>query len=114
VISADVEEGLVRLLGNPTTCPHGNPIPGTTPSTVAVTTLAKVAKGTRFTVVRIPEELEEHDGALHDLQSQHITPGRECTLVEHHDGAARLVVHNTTDQAATLDSFVSARLLVTQ
>src|SRR5262249_62122908 len=28
-ISADVEEKLVQLLGDPATCPHGNPIPGT-------------------------------------------------------------------------------------
>ena len=28
VISADVEEAMVRVLGDPTTCPHGNPIPG--------------------------------------------------------------------------------------
>ena len=27
-ISADVEEKLVLLLGDPATCPHGNPIPG--------------------------------------------------------------------------------------
>ena len=27
-ISADVEEKLVALLGDPATCPHGNPIPG--------------------------------------------------------------------------------------
>src|ERR1700742_925196 len=27
-ISADVEEKLVKLLGDPATCPHGNPIPG--------------------------------------------------------------------------------------
>ena len=27
-ISADVEEKLVELLGDPATCPHGNPIPG--------------------------------------------------------------------------------------
>ena len=27
-ISADVEEKLVQLLGDPATCPHGNPIPG--------------------------------------------------------------------------------------
>ena len=30
-ISADVEEKLVLLLGDPATCPHGNPIPGSTP-----------------------------------------------------------------------------------
>lgn len=28
-ISQDVEERLAKLLSNPTTCPHGNPIPGT-------------------------------------------------------------------------------------
>ena len=28
VISDEVEEHLVKLLGNPSTCPHGNPIPG--------------------------------------------------------------------------------------
>ncbi len=28
-ISADVEQKLVELLGDPATCPHGNPIPGT-------------------------------------------------------------------------------------
>src|SRR5436190_10248300 len=27
-ISTDVEEKLVELLGDPATCPHGNPIPG--------------------------------------------------------------------------------------
>src|SRR4029078_2428088 len=27
-ISAEVEEKLVELLGDPATCPHGNPIPG--------------------------------------------------------------------------------------
>src|SRR5688500_12271517 len=29
VISDDVEARLVEILGHPTTCPHGNPIPGT-------------------------------------------------------------------------------------
>src|ERR1700679_3298736 len=28
VISDEVETHLVKLLGNPSTCPHGNPIPG--------------------------------------------------------------------------------------
>ena len=28
VMSTEVEEAMERVLGNPTTCPHGNPIPG--------------------------------------------------------------------------------------
>ena len=113
VISNDVEEGLARLLGNPSTCPHGNPIPGADKSNIAVTPLAKVSAGTRFTVVRIPEEVEEHDGSLAALESGHILPGRECTLVELRNGSAQLVVHDTEDRNVTLDPFVSERLLVT-
>jgi hypothetical protein len=58
VISDRVETALVKLLGEPTTCPHGNPIPGTSyeaPDTVALTDLGV---GAAFTVSRIPEELE--------------------------------------------------------
>ena len=113
VISDDVEEGLVRLLGNPSTCPHGNPIPGAAATGVAVTPLALVAVGSRFTVVRIPEEVEEREGALEQLELQHLTPGRECTLLERNDGTTRLTVHEDVDRDATLDDFVSARLLVT-
>lgn len=113
IISDDVEAGLVRLLGNPSTCPHGNPIPGTTVPAVAVTPLAKVANGVRFTVVRIPEEIEERDGALGELQAMRITPGQQCTLVDRRSGVAQLIVHDTTDHKATLDQFVSERLLVT-
>src|SRR3954452_15578834 len=39
VISDEVEGLLVKLLGNPTTCPHGNPIPGADRVVEALTTL---------------------------------------------------------------------------
>src|SRR5687768_17967153 len=57
VISSNVEVAMDRLLGQPTTCPHGNPIPGSNylpPDTVA---LADLAVGQGFTVSRITEEL---------------------------------------------------------
>src|SRR4051812_49924454 len=42
VISDQVEAAIVRVLDNPTTCPHGNPIPGSAysaPDTVALADL---------------------------------------------------------------------------
>jgi len=113
IISDDVEQGLARLLGNPSTCPHGNPIPGSPSTGVAVTPLAQVAVGARFTLVRIPEEVEERDGALEQLELHRIVPGSECTLRDRQSGSARLTVHDVVDRDATLDDFVSARLLVT-
>lgn len=80
VISAPVEAAIVRVLGDPTTCPHGNPIPGSdyaAPDTVA---LAKLAVGTEFTVSRIPEELEFAPGLLEFLEEASVVPGRRGTI----------------------------------
>ena len=113
IISDEVEAGLARLLGNPSTCPHGNPIPGAAPSNLTVTALEKVSVGTRFTLVRIPEDVEERDGALAELESHRLMPGRECTLTSRKNGAASVTVHEATDRRVTLSPYVSSRLLVT-
>jgi DtxR family Mn-dependent transcriptional regulator len=113
IISDEVEDGLNRLLGNPATCPHGNPIPGTSPSNVMATTLENIAVGSRFTLVRIPEDVEERDGALAELESYQLFPGRECTLAARKGDAVNITVHGATDRNVTLSPYVSGRLLVT-
>src|SRR3984957_18641170 len=57
VISDEVEERLIELLGNPTTCPHGNPIPGSHAEVVPISTrpLAEVEAGERIRLLRISE-----------------------------------------------------------
>jgi len=80
VISPRVESALNNLLGEPTTCPHGNPIPGSdyeVPDTVA---LAEVGDGSAFTVTRIPEELEFAPGMLDFLEAAELTPGTIGTV----------------------------------
>ena len=80
IMSEAVEEAMDRLLGNPTTCPHGNPIPGSDyidPNTVP---LSRIDVGRRFTVVRIPEELEFTPGCLDFLESAAILPGNSGTV----------------------------------
>src|SRR5207237_9979346 len=58
-ISADVEEKLVALLGDPATCPHGNPIPGSKhKSNGAPTTPLSRAVPGPITVQRVNERLE--------------------------------------------------------
>ncbi len=58
VISDNVEEAIDRLLGSPTTCPHGNPIPGSAYDQPTTIPLATLGVGRGFVVSRIPEELE--------------------------------------------------------
>src|SRR3546814_511362 len=58
IISEPVENAIVRVLGDPTTCPHGNPIPGAAYVQPDYKALSELTVGGRFTVGRIPEELE--------------------------------------------------------
>ncbi len=75
VISPVVERALVRVLGEPTTCPHGNPIPGSGYLAPAMLALSECGVGTEFTVARIPEELEFTPGLLEFLEESSIRPG---------------------------------------
>ena len=80
VISENVEAALDRVLGNPTTCPHGNPIPGSSYLAPAMIPLADVAVGSPFTITRIPEELEFTPGLLDFLEESSILPGHAGVL----------------------------------
>lgn len=78
VISPVVEDALMRVLDNPTTCPHGNPIPGSDyvkPSNTLA--LGSIEVGGRFVVHRIPEELEFEPGLLEYLEEAGVIPGQE-------------------------------------
>ncbi|MDG2026109.1 MAG: metal-dependent transcriptional regulator [Acidimicrobiales bacterium] len=82
VISPLVEGAMMRILDDPTTCPHGNPIPGsgyTAPGRPVA--LADVEPGSTFVVERIPEELEFADGQLEFLENAGLKPGCEGTLL---------------------------------
>ena len=81
-ISADVEAKLVELLGDPATCPHGNPIPGShrTIDPAPVLALTKAGTGT-VRVTRISEKIETDDEALRLLAAAGVIPGSTCQIV---------------------------------
>lgn len=82
VISPAVEAALVRVLNDPTTCPHGNPIPGSGYEVPANSVrLVDVEPGVDFTVQRIPEELEFEPGQLEFLERSGLMPGQAGTVV---------------------------------
>lgn len=81
VISDDVEARLIEVLGNPTTCPHGNPLPGSPrdPDQDAAIALAEAPEGP-VRVVRIAEELETDLDALELLEACGFVPGRDAEV----------------------------------
>ena len=80
VISDEVEALLVTLLGNPTTCPHGNPIPGTPPNPTALSALAGCAPGDRVRLERVTEQVEVDREALSYLADHGFTPGTSAEV----------------------------------
>jgi DtxR family transcriptional regulator, Mn-dependent transcriptional regulator len=87
VISADVEAALIAQLGDPGTCPHGNPIPGSRnqPDHPDAVLLADAPVGPVH-VVRITETLEGDDEALQLLQECGFLPGRDAEVKDRRDG----------------------------
>jgi DtxR family Mn-dependent transcriptional regulator len=75
VISDQVEERLVALLGNPTTCPHGNPIPGTGPEVAHLTALSVHEPGDEVRLERLTEQVEINHDALVYLDDHDFRPG---------------------------------------
>lgn len=110
VISTPVEDVMAKLLGDPTTCPHGNPIPGSDYRAPDLVALSELAVGDGFTITRIPEELEFAKGMLEFLESHELLPGAVGTLVAlSPDGSATVSID---DDTVGIGSFASERIMV--
>ena len=111
VISPVVEDALVKVLDDPGTCPHGNPIPGSgyqTPSSSQV--LSALSTGATFVVERITEELEFRPGMLDYLESSCIIPGNSGTITAMSpDGTATIDIEG---QTVGVGVFAATRILV--
>ncbi|MFP3900068.1 MAG: metal-dependent transcriptional regulator [Acidimicrobiia bacterium] len=111
VISDPVERAINRLLDNPTTCPHGNPIPGSSYAAPEAVPLSALTVGDAFTVIRIPEELEFTPGLLEFLEDAAIQP--------HHAGVVTAISPDGTTTVEIegshvgVGAFATERILVT-
>jgi DtxR family Mn-dependent transcriptional regulator len=82
-ISPRVEDKLAESLGMPSTCPHGNPIPGMArPPRVEPFPLAQAKEGTTVVVERITEEAEADKKLLEHLWRHDVRPGRQLKITE--------------------------------
>jgi DtxR family Mn-dependent transcriptional regulator len=111
IMSDAVEAAMNRVLGGPTTCPHGNPIPGSRYVAPDAHPLADTHIGTPFTISRIPEELEFEPGLLDFLEASALQPGRSGVVTASSpDGTVTVEIEG---HHVGVGSFASARILVT-
>jgi len=81
-VSALIEEQMRTNLGNPKTCPHGNPMPGFESLTSSWLPLIDIAAGERVIIRRIHELGENNSELLKFLELNGIIPGAEVKISE--------------------------------
>src|SRR5438445_4498591 len=82
-ISPRVEDRLAELLSMPSTCPHGNPIPGmAAPARVEPFPLAQAREGVTVVGEGITEEAEADKKLLEHLWRNDVRPGRRLKITE--------------------------------
>jgi DtxR family Mn-dependent transcriptional regulator len=87
-ISGAVEERVLSALHAPTTCPHGNPIPGAVPNArtylrdIGAVRLLTTTPGETYTIVCVSEVVEDEEGLISYLHDLGLTPGVHLSLAE--------------------------------
>jgi DtxR family Mn-dependent transcriptional regulator len=100
VMSDDVEARLIELLGDPATCPHGNPIPGSANRSTAPSPqvrLSEMDTGQTVRFERLTEGVEMDGAALRYLDDAGFVPGATATVSSKGpDGTLTLDLGNKT------------------
>ncbi len=81
-ISDQLETQLRSNLDDPQTCPHGNPLPGYEHVAEGWIPLTQVAAGTKMTIRRVHEIIEDNPELLEFLEANGIVPGARAEVSE--------------------------------
>jgi DtxR family Mn-dependent transcriptional regulator len=127
-ISGAVEARVLASLHQPTTCPHGNPIPGAVPnartylSDLGAQRLLHTSMGEPHTIVCVSEVVEDEEELISYLHDRGLTPGTQVTLAAEPptrdmrgaSAAEATVELRAGDRALTVPARVAYALWVTQ
>lgn len=102
-ISGAVEQRVMTSLNNPTTCPHGNPIPGAVPNARTylkdnhAVRLAAVPAGKQVRVLCVSEVVEDEEALIFYMHQKGLTPGTLVTVIAQSSEVAEQVLQDTHD-----------------
>src|SRR6266568_7618642 len=124
-ISGAVEARVIAALDSPTTCPHGNPIPGSVPDArnylkdQHAVRLSTIPAGEQATILCISEVVEDEEALIFYLHEKALMPGIKFTVIaqrqphvsEPDQDQVRLQV---SDHEVLISSFAATKIWVTQ
>jgi DtxR family Mn-dependent transcriptional regulator len=84
VMTPEVEDAILEKLEGEPTCPHGNPIPGTSSAIPwsSLKSVADMAAGETARLTRLLEDIELDGDVLKYLEEHRLMPGYDITLVD--------------------------------
>jgi DtxR family Mn-dependent transcriptional regulator len=112
-ISGAVEARVISSLNNPTTCPHGNPIPGSVPDARNylkdnhAIRLSSLSIGATATVFCISEVVEDEEALILYLHEKGLMPGTQLTILSYESDDAANQRENVKLLAAEREVTVS-------
>jgi len=98
-ISDRVEERLIAVLGDPSVCPHGHPIPSHDRAAPPRCGL-RLAEALPGSTVRVVEVVEDEPEMLRLLAAAGLRPGATATVVEHPTPGAPVIVESEAGRTA--------------
>jgi len=112
IISPKVEARLMALLGNPNTCPHGNPIPGLAAAEPPRGhALSQVEHPGNYAIVRVSEDAENDVGLMAYIEQHNLKPGTTLRWIEREPFEGPVVVE-VTGERYTLGAQVAEAIFV--
>ena len=109
-VSDVVERRLYEVLGQPQTCPHGNPIPGYSDVVADEQPVSALSVGDRASITRVSEVAErEAPLLLAYLHQRDLTPGREIVVTEA-DDVGRTVRVRVASREVTLSHETASKV----
>lgn len=123
-ISGAVEARVVTTLNHPTTCPHGNPIPGLVPDARSylkdkgAIRLSTVAFGEQAIILCISEVVEDEEALILYLHEKGLTPGTQLTVLtqahEESDQGIESFKVQAEGREVSISKAVAAKIWVTR
>lgn len=122
-ISGAVEARVIASLSNPTTCPHGNPIPGSVDARNYLKNqnalrLSTIAPNETVTLLCISEVVEDEEALIRYFEEKGLMPGMQLTILAKSENTTEIhhenVLLRVGEREVSISPASAAKLWVTR
>lgn len=113
-LSPELEKFLYERLGRPTTCPHGNPFPGSAneKKLLRARPLSAAKAGETVTIFRVVEEAEADMDLMYFVHDHGLLPGAQVTVRAIDERAGHMALDTSLGQTVQVPINYAAQLRI--